>query len=269
MKNLRTTVIIIILLTLVSVHTATSSDSGDGNLRESLAGKADLMVISAHSDDEFLFFGGTIPYYSAVRGKNTAVVYMTNCGQTRREETLAGLWEAGYHNAPIFLNLRDQKVRTQKEGLALWGGENRALSLLVGQIRKYRPDVIVTHDLNGEYGHNQHKITASLTEKAVRLAADPDCYPDSAQSYGTWQTQKLYLHLYGQNSIEMDWQTAFDELGGLTPSQAAALGFQQHTSQQKRYTYVDGGQYDNAKFGLIYTVVGDDTAKNDFFENIT
>lgn len=244
-----------------------STPFGDLPDWEKPVSKADLMVISTHQDDEFLFFGGTIPYYSAVREKETAVVYMTDCGRDRCGEALAGLWASGHRNYPVFLNLRDKKVDSIKEGLKLWGGEDRIVELLVEQIRELRPEVIVTHDLKGEYGHNQHKITAHLAEVAVEKAADPEYHPDSVAAYGAWQTKKLYLHLYKENSIKMDWRTPYDELNGMTPSQAAALGYKQHASQHKYFTYQDGGAYDNARFGLAYTAVGYDTG-SDFFENI-
>lgn len=230
--------------------------------------KADLMVISTHQDDEELYFGGTIPYYSAVRGKDTVVMYMADCGRERREEALNGLWAMNHRSYPVFLNMRDKRVDTVNEGLKLWGGEEKIIGRLVEQIRIYRPEVIVTHDLEGEYGHNQHKITARLTQKAVEQAADPAKFPESAEKYGAWQVKKLYLHLYGENSIKMDWQTAFAELDGKTPSQMAALGYKQHASQHKYFKYEDGGKYDNARFGLIHTSVGPDVEKNDFFENI-
>ena len=52
------------------------------------------------------------------------------------------------------------------------------------RIRRFRPEVILTHDLNGEYGHNQHKVTARTMQAAIEAAADPTRYPASAQLYG-------------------------------------------------------------------------------------
>ena len=46
--------------------------------------KADLMVVSAHQDDEIIFLGGTIPYYAVALKKPTVVVYMADCGSYRR-----------------------------------------------------------------------------------------------------------------------------------------------------------------------------------------
>ena len=140
---------------------------------------------------------------------------------------------------------------------------------LVERIRRFRPEVIVTHDLNGEYGHNQHKITARVMQAAIEAAADSSRFPDSAQRYGAWQTKKLYLHLYGENRLYMDWQTPCDALDGRTPLETAQLGYSMHVSQHKYYQVVAGGAYDNAAYGLSYSTVGLDTAgRNDMFEHI-
>lgn len=230
--------------------------------------KADLMVVSAHQDDELIFFGGTIPYYATALKKPTVVVYMANCSRTRRAEALNALWKMGVKNYPEFINLEDKKVGSIKEAVALWGGKDNVLSLLVARIRRYKPEVIVTHDLEGEYGHNQHKVTAQAMLYAIEAAADPAQYPESAEAYGAWQVKKLYHHLLKENQIEMDWEKKQDSLNGYSPLEVARIGFEEHVSQKQYYAIKSHGTYDNAKFGLYYTAVGPDAQKNDFLENI-
>ena len=128
--------------------------------------------------------------------------------------------------------------------------------------------MIVTHDLDGEYGHNQHKITARLMQDAIDAAADAARFPESAAQYGAWQVKKLYIHLYGENQVNMPWKVPLDELGGRTPLEMAQLGYAEHASQQKYFQVEDGGKYDNARFGLYFTAVGLDSGANDMFENI-
>lgn len=231
--------------------------------------KIDLMVFSAHQDDEFLFLGGTVPLYCA-QGKQVAVVYMTNGGRSRYRETLDGMWTAGLRNHPIFLGYRDQKVKSLKTARKTWymNGQDPVRDL-VELIRKYKPEVIVTQDLNGEYGHSQHKLTALLLTEAVKLTADASNYPESAAEYGVWEVKKLYLHLYEENQITMDWEQPLDESGVITPMFLAREAYDKHRSQQRSYNIVkDGKKYNNALFGLYYTAVGPDVLKNDFFENI-
>ncbi len=229
--------------------------------------KADLMVVSAHQDDELLWFGGTIPYYAVAEQRPTVVVYMANCGRRRRGEALDGLWAMGVRNYPDFVNLKDKNTGME-ESIDLWGGRENVVRVLVDRIRRYRPEVIVTHDFDGEYGHNQHKITAAAMQYAIEYAADSNQFPESAAAYGAWQVKKLYIHLYGENPIEMDWDAPIDAFGGKTALDMAKIGYARHVSQQEFYQVSHHGKYDNTKFGLFYTAVGNDTGKNDMFENI-
>ncbi len=229
--------------------------------------KADLMVVATHQDDEWLYFGGAIPYYGSVRGKAVQVVYMANCGRSRYGEALNGLWYAGVRNAPDFIGMPDKLVKNLKAAKKVWKMDT-TIEQLVARIRKYKPEVVVTMDEKGEYGHGQHMMTAEAMKQAVELAADESKYKSSADAYGVWQVQKLYLHSYPEKQITMDWKTPADELGGKSPTEVAKLAFAAHKSQQKNFTYEDGGKYDNSKFGLAFSMVGDDELKNDFFENI-
>lgn len=230
--------------------------------------KADLMVLSTHQDDELIFLGGTIPYYAVALKKPTVVVYMTNCARYRRAEALNALWKMGVRDYPDFINLQDDKVGSIEAGIKLWGGKDNVLSLVVERIRRYKPEVIVTQDLNGEYGHNQHKITARCAKYAIDAAADPSQYPESAQKYGAWQVKKLYHHLYGENTLVMDWETPLEAFGGKTALEIAKLGMKEHSSQTGAYAVKSHGTYDNSKFGLYFTTVGEDVARNDFLEHI-
>ena len=242
--------------------------SKDIQMWEPPVDKADLMVVSAHEDDELIFFGGTIPYYNTALKKSVEVVYMCNCSRNRRRESLEGLWVTGMTNYPDFINLPDDKADTLDQVYELWGGKDHIVSLLVQRIRHYKPEVIVTHDLNGEYGHRQHMATARAMLPAIEAAADPTRYPETAEIYGTWQVKKLYHHLSDENTIMMDWETKLDSLNGYSPLQVAQLAFKKHSSQDKYYNVKSHSKFDNAKFGLHFTTVGEDVEKKDFLENI-
>ena len=230
--------------------------------------KADLLVVSAHCDDELIFFGGTIPYYAGERKLAVQVVYMANADRVRVDEALNGLWHAGVRNAPVFLPLADVYTETLRLALLNWG-EEETTGALVGLIRRFRPEVIVSHDAEGEYGHGAHRATAYCIQQAVRRSADDAAYPDSAKTYGTWQAQKLYLHLYPENAITMDWNQPLDAFGGKTALAVANEAYHMHVSQLAFHKNVYGtGKYSSLLFGLAYTTVGQDMAKDDFFEHI-
>lgn len=237
-------------------------------------GKADLMVLVAHPDDELLFMGGSIPYYNTVAGKKVIVDYVARMGGFRVTELLNGLWHCGVRAYPEVpgKQFRDSGFLTRKECLDVWQ-EERLLAHVTEMIRKYQPDVIVTHDVNGEYGHGAHKACSWAVQQCVVLAADPKKYPDSAQAYGTWQVKKAYIHLYqGElGQIDFDWRQPMEVFQGKTIHQITTEAFMLHKSQAAsgRYVVEDYGKYDNSRFGLFYSSVGKDTGLNDFFENIS
>ena len=141
--------------------------------------------------------------------------------------------------------------------------------MIVEALRRYKPEVIVCQDFNGEYGHGQHKLTVQLAADAVALANDPQYDPESAEKWGIWEVKKMYSHLYPENVIHMDWTQPLDESGVITPIFLANEAYDKHRSQVASFNMRrDGKKYDNTAFGLYYTTVGPDINKNDFMENI-
>lgn len=233
-----------------------------------VAEKLDLMVFSPHQDDELLFYGGTIPYACQI-GADVGVVYMANCGRSRYSEALDGLWTAGLRNHPIFLNWRDQWGSNIKNALKTWSQNGvDPQQEVVRLIRKYKPEVIVGPDPEGEYGHAQHKLTSQLVCDAIPLAMDESYDPESVQEYGVWEVKKVYLHLYPENRIEVDWDQPFSPDSPISPIFLAKEAFDKHRSQQGFSMNRDAVKYDNRIFGLYYTAVGPDEAKDDIFEHI-
>lgn len=236
---------------------------------EEMPEKVDMMVVSTHQDDEMLFFGGTIPYYAGEQEKDVAVVYMANCSRRRYAEALDGLWSCGLKTHPIFFNLRDARLESYQETVELWG-EEATINMLVELFRRYKPEVVVTHDVNGEYGHPQHILTSACVQKAMERAGDPSCHPESAQQYGVWTPRKLYIHLYKENELIMSvYDEPMKEYGYMNMTDIATIGFTKHVSQDEFFSMDNHGvKYDNRKYGLAFTTVGEDVEKNDFFENI-
>lgn len=225
----------------------------------------DLMVISTHMDDEWLWFGGIIPYYDTVLGYKVQVVYMANCGRMRYAEAMNALASAGVRTHPEFIGLVDERIDSLSKTLEHWGGQEKMTQIMVELIRRYKPEVILTHDWNGEYGHNQHILTSRCMETVIEAAADESRYSDLGEA---WQVQKLYRHLETKCPIEFDWHQSFPELDGRTLLQTAKDAMEENASQTRYYQVKDHGNYDNAKFGLSYSTVGEDTLHEDLFENV-
>ena len=232
--------------------------------------KADILFLAAHADDELIFFGGAIPTYDAQRGCRVVVAYLVNCGWQRHHELLDGLWSMGVRNYPVISSFRDKATRDMETAYSAMGGAKKVRVWVTALFRQYRPEVVVTHGLGGEYGHGQHKAAANAAVRAFTRAADPAFDKPSSQKYGVWQVKKLYLHQYPDGSITMDWSRPLSALDGATGLEAAVRAFTFHVSQHEGAMDVThtGAQYDNTAFGLYATVVGPDAAGGDFMENI-
>ncbi len=260
--------------------------------------KADLMLLSSHSDDEQLFFAGILPYYAIERKMEVQVVYIVQHFEaggaqdhTRPHEQLDGLWKVGIRNYPVMSTFPDVYSESKNRDTAFKQAEKAFgaagvtyddfKSYITECLRRFRPLVVVSHDLDGEYGHGTHVFCASALTEAIQLAAAGEQYPESAAQYGTWQVEKTYLHLYKENPITMDWDTPLESLGGKTPFQVTQEGFGCHKSQQwtwfKRWIYGNNNEitkaaqiktYSPCQYGLYDTKVGPDQAGGDFMENV-
>lgn len=230
-------------------------------------GKVELMLLAGHPDDEVLWFGGLLPTYAAAQGREVLVVNASYARNDRRLELLDCLWTCGVRNYPVFLSFPD--VCTNQKSRVLqrreWAGAQEAV---VALYRRYRPDVVMLHDDNGEYGHGVHRLISEIGRNAAQMAADADLYPSSAGEYGVWDVPKVYQHLYSENQLQMNWDIPLDCFDGLTAYEAALLGFQCHKSQLGEWQMHAGGEYDNSLFGLWRSTVGPDILKEDLFENI-
>ncbi len=232
--------------------------------------KADLMLLVAHPDDEILFFGGTLPTYAGELKKNVIVCYMTCNKPARRSELLNGLWLCGVRTYPEIGNFYDKYSLKLSTIYDAWGKTNtwKHITMLM---RKYKPEVVLTHDIGGEYGHGAHRVCANAALKCMDYANDENKYTDSVAEYGVWQPKKLYIHMYKDNQIEMDYDVPLKSQNGKTGFEVAQVAYTLHASQpQGRQFKVEpkGTELSSYLFGLAYTTVGQDVEKKDFFENI-
>jgi LmbE family N-acetylglucosaminyl deacetylase len=232
--------------------------------------KADMLVLPTHADDEYLFFGGTLPYYAGQKGLKVQVAYLTNhWGESyRTHELLNGLWICGVKAYPVIGPFNDAQCKTLEIAEQRYGYDN-VLKYQVELIRRFKPEVIIGHDLNGEYGHGMHQLNARTLAAALDITGDKTQYTDSAEKYGTWVVPKTYLHLYPENTVDMEWDTPLSAFGGKTAFDVALEAFAVHYSQNWDYTLTRTGGTECVSFGLYRSTVGADTpGTNDFMENI-
>ena len=232
--------------------------------------KADILFLSTRPDDELIFFGGAIPTYAVEQQRKVVVAYFSRSNTTRSSELLNGLWHMGVRTYPVIGNFKDSYAKNLKAAYKTAGGKDKVNEWIVGLYRQYKPEVVVTQDTNGEYGHKQHMMIADAAQNCIALAANEDEFTASTIAYGTWQVKKLYLHLYPENQITFDWTVPLKSMNGATGIELAEEAYTLHKTQASSGMSVTetGTKYDNRVFGLAFTTVGEDVRKDDFLENI-
>lgn len=236
---------------------------------------ADILLFSTHSDDEHLFFAGLIPSMIA-SGKNIQVVYLThhNDNPKRLDEQLNGLWAVGLRNYPVlgaFPDAYSESLNGATTNLSYAGFSlDDVINFQIDIIKRFKPLVVVNHDEAGEYSHGQHILNTHALKEALNLLEYE------------YKPEKVYLHLYAENSITMNYDIPLEYYNGMTAYEVSKLGYAEHDSQQytwftdwlkgknNEYTKAtDIKTYSPTKFGLYYSKNGNyETLDNDLFYDV-
>lgn len=232
--------------------------------------KADIMIVEGHGKDDVFSFGGILPVY-VDKGLQVQIVDVSCDTIGRQRKSLPGSHHNGMTHYKVFLAYPDTHTNNYNSIKKNWAAYNDDLvGQLVEQIRRFQPEVVVTHDIeNGEFQHGAHILTAEATQEAIQLAADPEQYPESAEKYGVWQVKKLYFHLYSENQIHIDIDTPLESFEGKTGFELAKEGYQMwEAGKTTAYNSLCKKQYDPGLYGLAFSTVGEDVNCDDFMENI-
>ncbi len=175
-----------------------------------------LLLVHAHPDDECITTGASMAKYAA----EGALVTLVTCtlgeegeilvpeleslaahrddalGQHRIEE-LAAAMEALRVSDHRFLGgpgrWRDSGMMglptNDREGCFWQADVDEAAEAIVRIIREVRPQVVVTYDENGGYGHPDHIQAHRVTMTAVEAAGKPDYVPLAGEP---WEVAKVY-----------------------------------------------------------------------------
>ena len=234
--------------------------------------KADIMIVETHGYDDVLVFGAVTPTYTD-RGYTVTVANVGCDTIGRQRESSGGSYLNGLRNFKTFFAFTDLLDVTYSKYIKAWLEDDPRdpEEMLVAEIRRVKPEVVITHDLvNGDFGHGAHKLVAEITVQAVADASDPEKFPESAEKYGAWQVKKFYVHMYDQNQIFIDVDTPLASFGGMTARQVAAAGMAKwkNGAEAGKINNIRTGKYHPSDYGLYFSTVGEDVAKNDFLENI-
>lgn len=178
------------------------------------------MAVHAHPDDEVVFTGGALLLYHR-RGVRTVVVTATGGEEGEIRDPNLNPDEARPH-------LREIRTEELRRGAALLeidhlenlgyrdsgmdGTEananpdnfhnadfEEATRRVVALVRKYRPQVMITYDEFGSYGHPDHIKCNRVTHAAFDRAGDASYAPELGEP---WQPLKLYYTNWNDAGFE-------------------------------------------------------------------
>jgi LmbE family N-acetylglucosaminyl deacetylase len=139
-----------------------------------------LMCILAHPDDESLGTGGILARYAA-EGVETYLITATRgergwMGDEQDDpglEALGRLRTGELQAAAQVLGLREVHFLDYIDGDLDRADPSEAIGKIVSQLRRVRPQIVVTFDPFGAYGHPDHIAISQFTQAAIVAAADP------------------------------------------------------------------------------------------------
>ena len=230
--------------------------------------RADLLLLPTHADDEHLFFGGTMPYYAGELGRKVQVAYLTHhwAEPYRPHELLNGLWTVGIRHYPVIGPYTDYYANSLAAAKALYNTE-AMVNYQVELLRRFRPLVVIGHDIDGEYGHGVHMMNTDTLRQALTLSGDSG-WGEGQSDSEPWEVPKTYLHLYKENHMYMNWDEPLEHFDGATAFMMAEKGFACHKSQQAWFSVRRTGVHDCRSFGLYRSNRGPDIIGGDFMEGL-
>ncbi|MGB1250111.1 MAG: PIG-L family deacetylase [Candidatus Promineifilaceae bacterium] len=165
-----------------------------------------LMAIFSHPDDEGAM-GGTLAHYAqqgveimlvcATRGEvgeisDPSLATPETLGAVRQQELEAACAAMGIQHLR-FLDYRDSGMDGTPENkdprCLVQADETAVRRQVVGLIRAFKPDIVVTFEPFGWYGHPDHVTMSRWATEAYPLAGDPSAYPEQGEP---WQPSRLF-----------------------------------------------------------------------------
>jgi N-acetyl-1-D-myo-inositol-2-amino-2-deoxy-alpha-D-glucopyranoside deacetylase len=220
-----------------------------------------LLLVHAHPDDESINNGATMAKYAAEGARVTLVTctlgehgevippelqHLTGAdlGEHRLGELTAAMRELGVED----FRLLGGQGRYEDSGMlgladnddpaALWQADvDDAARALVEVILEVRPQVLVTYDPDGGYGHPDHIQAHRIAMRAAELAADVG-----------WRIPKIYWNRVPRTVAEKAFARLRADLPGLPFGKAAVIDDVPGVVDDERITTViDGTAYAAAK----------------------
>jgi LmbE family N-acetylglucosaminyl deacetylase len=177
--------------------------------------------VLAHPDDESLGLGGILAKYAA-RGIETYLITATRGergwfgapDEYPGPSALAKIREQELRAAAGVLGIRDVVLLDYMDGEVTQADQSELVRQIAAHIRGIQPDVVVTFDHNGIYGHPDHIAVTRATTAALIAAADagfgcggcpsPHAGPKLYHFAWTGDVQEAYEQAFGELVMHID-----------------------------------------------------------------
>jgi len=159
-----------------------------------------FMGIWAHPDDEAFGTAGTMA--RAVSGGHPVAVVSATRGEAGKiadpalatQENLGQVRERELRNACAAVGVHDVSFLDYVDGHLHEADPYEAIGRVVRQLRRFRPDVVMTFPANGGYGHLDHMAIHRFTLAALESAASDQQYPEQlAEGLRPHRVRKIYF----------------------------------------------------------------------------
>ncbi|GAB09391.1 N-acetyl-1-D-myo-Inosityl-2-amino-2-deoxy-alpha-D-glucopyranoside deacetylase MshB [Gordonia araii NBRC 100433] len=170
-----------------------------------------ILCVQAHPDDETIWTGGTLARHCAAGGQADVLTTTWAAGQPRHLELVDALRLLGLPREPIMLGYADGGVADSSAEPPLVAVPfDDSVAALTAHIRALRPDIVLTTDAFGIYGHPDHIHTHRMVLAAAEAAAEPHLYPGAGPA---WQVSSLYLVTVSVSRAQRAWEQVMASRG--------------------------------------------------------
>ena len=134
-------------------------------------GGSSLLAVFAHPDDESLACGGLLAW-CAERGVRVSLLCLTRGehgpgGDEDSSERLHDIRERELKDAARVLGIRDLVLLDHEDGMLPWIDGERLEADILGAVRRFQPEVVVTFDRDGLYWHPDHIAVHERTTAVI------------------------------------------------------------------------------------------------------
>ncbi len=188
-----------------------------------------LLLVHAHPDDECSGTGGLI-LKSAREGRRVVLLTCTNGEMGEMKRLGANLDPASPTDQDVLGRIRRKELARaarilkisrvhplgyRDSGMDGWesnrhpeafvnADREEAVGKIAGHIRRYRPDVVITYNEKGGYGHPDHVMANRVATEALEAAAAPERFP--GDGLDVWRVRKFYHAAWSRSKMLRAWR---------------------------------------------------------------